>query len=102
MKDHLDNNTQYTLDQLVTWFSARSRICSTELWPIALKGKAVFEVGDYTYKLTHIKDDIYLLHAAESSSLVNTHKAFRVTMKYTLIMILAAAITITVRLLANK
>lgn len=101
MKDHLENNTQYTLDELVTWFSARSRICSTKLWPAALKGETVFEVGDYTYRFTHIKDDIYLLHAVEPNSLINPHQVFNVKKMVAYILILGAVATIAVSLWAN-
>lgn len=101
MKDHLENNTQYTLDELVTWFSARSRICSTKLWQAALKGKTVFEVGDYTYRSTHIKDDIYLLHAVESNSLITPHQVFNVKKMVAYILILGAVATVAVSLWAN-
>lgn len=72
MSDFLLDSTEYTLGELVLWFSSRSRICSTSLWPLALQGRAVFEVGEYTYKSTPISSDLYLINSVGNTVLLDT------------------------------
>jgi len=92
MSDSLQNNTEYTLDELVAWLSARSRVCSTPLWPLALKGQVVFEVGDYTYKITHTSGDNYLIHSfAHNKFYEKTHSARRT---FTYVVIFAAIVIV--------
>lgn len=61
---------EYSREELTAWFETRSRICATPLWLKALQGKAVFEVGDYTYNIKPTASGHYLVNAKYTAELI--------------------------------